>query len=102
MCPQVGGYLAFIGLFCLEAGLTIASGKDVEGINTWGALLNQRYHTSTEAVIRCGHPFVWCCRSCFTAAAPTALELMIVRRIRFSCIVEFSCGGLWVLLILAQ
>ncbi|CAM9434688.1 unnamed protein product, partial [Sphacelaria rigidula] len=40
--PVVGGYLAFIGLFCLEAGLAIASGKDIQGLNTWGQLLNQR------------------------------------------------------------
>lgn len=57
VCPQVGGYLAFIGLFCLEAGLAIASSKDVQGINTWGKLLNQRCH-ATEVVLRYGYPYV--------------------------------------------
>ncbi|CAN0389954.1 unnamed protein product, partial [Laminaria digitata] len=39
----VGGYLAFIGLFCLEAGLALSTGQDIQGINTWGLLLNARY-----------------------------------------------------------
>lgn len=40
---QVGGYLAFIGLFCLEAALGLSSGKDIRGVDTWGLLLNTRY-----------------------------------------------------------
>ncbi|CAN0039756.1 unnamed protein product [Discosporangium mesarthrocarpum] len=39
---QVGGYLAFIGLFCLEAGLALCSGKDIRGPLSWGTLLNKR------------------------------------------------------------
>lgn len=39
---QVGGYLAFIGLFCLEAALGLSSGRDIRGIETWGVLLNKR------------------------------------------------------------
>eukprot|EP00752_Nemacystus_decipiens_P005603 g5071.t1 len=40
--PVVGGYLAFIGLFCLEAALGLSSGKDIQGVGTWGVLLNSR------------------------------------------------------------
>lgn len=40
---QVGGYLAFIGLFCLEAALGLSSGKDIQGVDTWGVLFNTRY-----------------------------------------------------------
>lgn len=40
---QVGGYLAFIGLFCLEAALGLSSGKDIQGVDTWGLLLDTRY-----------------------------------------------------------
>ncbi|CAM9273480.1 unnamed protein product, partial [Hapterophycus canaliculatus] len=40
--PVVGGYLAFIGLFCLEASLGLSTGRDIRGINTWGLLLNTR------------------------------------------------------------
>ncbi|CBN78269.1 conserved unknown protein [Ectocarpus siliculosus] len=40
--PVVGGYLAFIGLFCLEASLGLSTGKDIRGLNTWGMLFNSR------------------------------------------------------------
>lgn len=39
---KVGGYLAFIGMFCLSAGLALASGKNIQGLETWGVLLNAR------------------------------------------------------------
>ncbi|CAN0493252.1 unnamed protein product, partial [Scytosiphon promiscuus] len=39
---KVGGYLAFIGLFCLEAGLSLFTGQDIQGFSTWGLLLNTR------------------------------------------------------------
>lgn len=41
-CVKVGGYLAFIGLFCLEAGLALSTAQDIQGINTWGLLLNAK------------------------------------------------------------
>ncbi|CAM9881498.1 unnamed protein product, partial [Ectocarpus fasciculatus] len=40
--PVVGGYLAFIGLFCLEAALGLSTGKDIRGLDTWGMLFNHR------------------------------------------------------------
>lgn len=46
---KVGGYLAFIGLFCLEAGLALSTGQDIQGFSTWGLLLNTRccYYPAT-------------------------------------------------------
>lgn len=46
--PVIGGYLAFIGYFCLEAGLSLSSGKQLSGLKTWGALLS-----SDRAIILC-------------------------------------------------
>ncbi|RHY30458.1 hypothetical protein DYB32_004304 [Aphanomyces invadans] len=36
--PVVGGYFAFIGFFCLQAGLAMMSGKEVKEIADWGQL----------------------------------------------------------------
>ena len=36
--PVVGGYLAFIGIFCLEAGLSLMTGQQIDGVSTWGLL----------------------------------------------------------------
>nr|CCA18297.1 Sulfate Permease (SulP) Family putative [Albugo laibachii Nc14]CCA18429.1 Sulfate Permease (SulP) Family putative [Albugo laibachii Nc14] len=38
--PVVGGYLAFIGFYCLEAGLSMMSGKVINGILDWPRLLD--------------------------------------------------------------
>ncbi|CAM9587850.1 unnamed protein product, partial [Phaeothamnion confervicola] len=38
--PVVGGYLGFIGFFCLEAGLGLCTGKVVDGPATWPELFN--------------------------------------------------------------
>ena len=35
--PVVGGYLAFIGFFCGQGGLSIQAGTEVTGILQWGA-----------------------------------------------------------------
>eukprot|EP00054_Salpingoeca_dolichothecata_P023001 m.152094 g.152094 ORF g.152094 m.152094 type:complete len:1056 (+) comp24534_c0_seq1:22-3189(+) len=39
--PVVGGYLAFIGFYCLEAGLALMSGEPVSGITDWKHLGNK-------------------------------------------------------------
>jgi len=36
--PVVGGYLAFIGLYCGQAGLAMMAGVTVEGYKDWGML----------------------------------------------------------------
>lgn len=36
--PVVGGYLAFIGLYCGQAGLALMSGKPLGGLRDWGTL----------------------------------------------------------------
>ena len=41
--PVIGGYLAYIGYFCLEAGLSLASGEVISGLSSWTKLiLNDR------------------------------------------------------------
>jgi SulP family sulfate permease len=40
--PVIGGYLGFIGFFCVEAGLSLASGKVVNGMDTWHNIMNDR------------------------------------------------------------
>ena len=36
--PVIGGYLAFIGLYCLEAGLSMMTGLQITGLQAWGQL----------------------------------------------------------------
>jgi hypothetical protein len=40
--PVIGGYLAFIGFFCGEAGLAMMSGMPVTRLDQWGAFLDPR------------------------------------------------------------
>ncbi|KAJ8600854.1 hypothetical protein CTAYLR_008515 [Chrysophaeum taylorii] len=40
--PVLAGYLAFIGLFCCEAGLTLCVGAPIEGPATWHRLWSPR------------------------------------------------------------
>lgn len=37
--PIVGGYLAFVGFFCLAAGVSIASGVQLPTLASWQGLL---------------------------------------------------------------
>mmetsp|Transcript_7295 Transcript_7295/g.13152 ORF Transcript_7295/g.13152 Transcript_7295/m.13152 type:complete len:1011 (+) Transcript_7295:372-3404(+) len=39
--PVVGGYLAFIGFFCLEAGIGLSIGQDVSKVSDMKKMLNQ-------------------------------------------------------------
>ncbi|OQR87776.1 Sulfate Permease (SulP) Family [Achlya hypogyna] len=45
--PVVGGYFAFIGFFCLQAGLSMMSGREISNLLDWGELCNWK------AVILC-------------------------------------------------
>jgi len=40
--PVIGGYLAFIGYFCLEAGVALCIGKSMTTISDWAYLLEPR------------------------------------------------------------
>lgn len=39
--PVVGGYLAFIGFYCMEAGLSLMSGEEVSGVQDWHRLFHR-------------------------------------------------------------
>jgi len=43
--PVIGGYLAFIGFFCGEAGLAMMSGLEVTHFSQWGQFIDQRAAT---------------------------------------------------------
>lgn len=38
--PVIGGYLAFIGYFCLEAGVALCIGESMQSLSDWKYLLN--------------------------------------------------------------
>ena len=40
--PVVGGYLAFIGFFCGQSGLSLMSGIHVSGIGNWNRFLKRK------------------------------------------------------------
>ena len=58
--PVVGGYLAFIGLYCLEAGLSLMSGVQVTSLlgfdflPQWEALLQPEALLSVMPGVVCG------------------------------------------------
>lgn len=58
--PVVGGYLAFIGLYCLEAGLALMSGVQVtsllgpDGLAQWSQLLQPAALLATLPGVACG------------------------------------------------
>jgi len=41
--PVVGGYLGYIGYFCVAAGLSITTGEFIAGPETWGVIFNEVY-----------------------------------------------------------
>lgn len=41
--PVVGGYLAFIGLYCLEAGLSLMTGLAIDGPAAWPQIFHPKY-----------------------------------------------------------
>uniref|UniRef100_A0A7S1BZH2 SLC26A/SulP transporter domain-containing protein n=1 Tax=Corethron hystrix TaxID=216773 RepID=A0A7S1BZH2_9STRA len=40
--PVVGGYLAFIGYFCLQAGVGLCASEDMVTVSDWGKVVNVR------------------------------------------------------------
>ena len=63
--PVVGGYLAYVGFFCITAGLTLSSGFDLSTLNGWQEFV----HNPSHAV----GPLAAC------AAAATFLFIVIKR-----------------------
>ena len=41
--PVVGGYLGYIGYFCLVAGLSVTTGEQISGPDTYYRLFNEAY-----------------------------------------------------------
>ena len=68
--PVVGGYLAFIGLYCLEAGLALMSGVQVTSLlgpdclAQWGQLLQPAALLATLPGVACGVGILLTLRRC--------------------------------------
>jgi hypothetical protein len=41
--PVVGGYLAYIGFYCLEAAVSTMTDQDIEGIKDWPKVFHKDY-----------------------------------------------------------
>lgn len=39
--PVVGGYLCFVGYFCLAAGMSLATGRHIDGLSSWAQLASR-------------------------------------------------------------
>eukprot|EP00039_Didymoeca_costata_P003399 m.67402 g.67402 ORF g.67402 m.67402 type:complete len:1011 (+) comp11886_c0_seq2:196-3228(+) len=52
--PVIGGYLAYLGLYSLEAGLSTMTGKDVESIAGWRELLHPNNAILSVPGVLCG------------------------------------------------
>ena len=51
--PVIGGYLAFIGFFCGEAGLAMMSNTEVTKISQWGLFFT---YESAKLIAPAGYP----------------------------------------------
>eukprot|EP00756_Hemistasia_phaeocysticola_P001530 Hpha_TRINITY_DN11075_c0_g1::TRINITY_DN11075_c0_g1_i2::g.93040::m.93040/K03321/TC.SULP; sulfate permease, SulP family len=72
--PVISGYLAFIGLFCVEAGLGLSTGLDVNTHpQSWPQVLETpRARTFTGLAMLCGSTLLFVSRKC---QSPGALPL---------------------------
>jgi sulfate permease, SulP family len=72
--PVFGGYLAFIGLFCVEAGLSLTSGMAINGINTWHLLLeSDRTILLAVTAVFTGGCLCWVARNLDTMILPACI-----------------------------
>jgi SulP family sulfate permease len=58
--PVIGGYLAFIGFFCGEAGLSMMAGVQVTNITQWNKFLNQDALVLLMPGLICGLGMSYC------------------------------------------
>ena len=72
--PVFGGYLAFIGLFCIEAGFSLTSGHGINGISTW-YLLVQSDRTIVQVLVALftGSCLCWVARNMDTMVLPACI-----------------------------
>jgi len=90
--PVIGGYLAFIGYFCLEAGIGLSISVAMTSLQDWVYLFNpQAILLATPALVS-GLVLTWLSRnSTNDAALPLA---MVAIPVFFYAIVWFSGVGL--------
>uniref|UniRef100_A0A7S1UB31 STAS domain-containing protein n=1 Tax=Phaeomonas parva TaxID=124430 RepID=A0A7S1UB31_9STRA len=62
--PVVGGYLAFIGLFCGESGFAMMGGVEVAGVNEWYKFADPHVLTLITPGFVLGLGLYWAVRNC--------------------------------------
>jgi SulP family sulfate permease len=74
--PVIGGYLAYIGYYCGEAGISISSGTAVAGFSDWGNLTGSDWLRVLPALL-IGAGFITLCRV-FAHPHPAAVAVLPV------------------------
>jgi MFS superfamily sulfate permease-like transporter len=88
--PVVGGYLAFIGYFCIQAGISLCISKPMIGIAGWTALWSVEALILAIPGITAGAFLVWIARN---VQHDVALPLAMVCIPAGFYLLLFMCGG---------
>jgi hypothetical protein len=80
--PVVGGYLAFIGYFCLEAGVGLSISKPMTGIADWAYLLQPDLLILAAPALIAGLVLTWFSRNA-TNDAMLPLGKLDCERLKF-------------------
>jgi hypothetical protein len=75
--PVIGGYLAFIGYFCLEAGVGLAISDTIMSVTDWSLLLQPSVFLLAFPALVAGLVLTWLSRSVKNdAALPMAMIII--------------------------
>lgn len=75
--PVVGGYLAFIGYFCLEAGVGLAISKTILNVTDWALLFQPSVFLLAAPALMAGFVLTWVSRNVKKdAALPLAMVVI--------------------------
>jgi len=72
--PVVGGYLSFVGYFCLAAGVGLGTGTEIGALGTWGRLLTRDALTKLAPTLGAAAAILVCMRR---ARSPWALPILL-------------------------
>jgi SulP family sulfate permease len=73
--PVVGGYLAFIGYFCCQAGVALCISKSMESVTDWSYLADPQYLLLASPGLLAALALTWLSRN---AKNPTSLPVAMV------------------------
>ena len=75
--PVVGGYLAFIGYFCLEAGVGLAISQSMSTLGDWAHLIKPQTLLLATPALAAGFVLTWLSRNVRNdAALPLAMVVI--------------------------